>query len=445
MKKKILLALLIIVILLGAGVAYAYFATDAFRSDKEIFLSHFLKDNMFSNLQDEKLAEYIEKQKDTAYTNKGEISAIVNGDDSLGLTEETIEMLNKSKIAFEGKTDNSKKMSEQTITADLSQGFNIPISYKRDADVFGIQSDFLDTKYIAVRNENLKALLEKFNIDSEDVPDKIEISKEQFTQKELKTLQKKYVAVLNENLEDELFSKEKVNSQTVVTLKMSEEKCVYLLNEILETVKDDEILLSKMSETYQENFKQQIDEIIEELKEIETSEANVVEISIYIEARNMKKLEIAMIEDDTTAIFMAIENDTNQTTMKIYEEEALIGELNILKETSGNDLSYTIQIKVNPEEENTEVSLKIQYNNLFLLDNVEENYEVKLSYEAPSVNADFSKETTELSINYKNLKTFSPNVEIEGLNDNNAIILNDATDEEIQNLIISIYQNLGLM
>lgn len=445
MKKKILLALLIIVILLGAGVAYAYFATDAFRSDKEIFLSHFLKDNMFSNLQDEKLTEYIEKQKDTAYTNKGEISAIVNGDDSLGLTEETIEMLNKSKIAFEGKTDNSKKMSEQTITADLSQGFNIPISYKRDADVFGIQSDFLDTKYIAVRNENLKALLEKFNIDSEDVPDKIEISKEQFTQKELKTLQKKYVAVLNENLEDELFSKEKVNSQTVVTLKMSEEKCVYLLNEILETVKDDEILLSKMSETYQENFKQQIDEIIEELKEIETSEANVVEISIYIEARNMKKLEIAMIEDDTTAIFMAIENDTNQTTMKIYEEEALIGELNILKETSGNDLSYTIQIKVNPEEENTEVSLKIQYNNLFLLDNVEENYEVKLSYEAPSVNADFSKETTELSINYKNLKTFSPNVEIEGLNDNNAIILNDATDEEIQNLIISIYQNLGLM
>ena len=445
MKKKNLLALLIIVILLGVGVAYAYFATDAFKSDKEIFLSHLLKDNMFSNLQDEKLAEYIKKQEDTAYTNKGEISAIVNGDESLGLTEETIEMLNKSKIAFEGKTDNSKKMSEQTITADLSQGFNIPISYKRDADVFGIQSDFLDTKYIAVRNENLKALLEKFNIDSEDVPDKIEISKEQFTQKELKTLQKKYVSVLNENLEDELFSKEKVNSQTVITLKMSEEKCVYLLNEILETVKDDEILLSKMSETYQENFKQQIDEIIEELKEIETSEANVVEISIYIEARNMKKLGIAMIEDDTTAIFMAIENDTNQTTMKIYEEEALIGELNILKETSGNDLSYTIQIKVNPEEENTEVSLKIQYNNLFLLDNVEENYEVKLSYESPSVNADFSKETTELSINYKNLKTFSPNVEIEGLNDNNAIILNDATDEEIQNLIISIYQNLGLM
>ena len=36
-------------------------------------------------------------------------------------------------------------------------------------DVFGIQSDFLDSKYIAVRNENLKALLEKFNIDSDEL------------------------------------------------------------------------------------------------------------------------------------------------------------------------------------------------------------------------------------------------------------------------------------
>ena len=121
----------------------------------------------------------------------------------------------------------------------------------------------------------------------------------------------------------------------------------------------------------------------------------------------MQKLEVAMLEDDTTAIFITIENATNQTTIKIYEEETLVVEFSILKETSGNDLSYTIQIKADPEEENTEVSLKIQYNNLSALDNVEENYEVKLSYEAPSVNSNFSKETTEVSINYKNLKTFS--------------------------------------
>lgn len=445
MKKKILLALLIVVILLGAGGAYAYFATDALKSDKELFFSYIFKDNMLSNLEDKKMTEYMEKQQDTAYMNKGKISVNVNGDDNLLLAEETVEMLNKSKITFEGKTDNSKKMAEQAITVDFSQGFNIPINYKRDGDIFGIQSDFLNSKFIAIRNENLKALLERFDIDAEEVPDKIELSQEQFTQKELKALQKKYVAVLNENLEEDLFSREKVNKQTVVTLKMSETKCVDILIKILETLRDDEILLNKMSETSpKEDLQQQIDDIIAELKDIETSETNVIELRTYIEAKSVKKLEISMIEDETTEIFIVIENATNQTTMKIYEEGTLIGDFSILKETSENDLSYTIQIKVNPEEENTEVRFKIQYKNLSALDNVEENYEIKLSYEAPSANADFNDETTEMTINYHNLKTFSTNVEIEGLNDDNATILNDATDDEIQNLINSIFQNLGI-
>ena len=36
-------------------------------------------------------------------------------------------------------------------------------------------------------------------------------------------------------------------------------------------------------------------------------------------------------------------------------------------------------------------------------------------------------------------------VEVEELNEDNATILNDATDEELQMLIYRIYQNLGLI
>ena len=39
MKKKIALTLLIVVILLGIGSVYAYFATNAFKTDKELFFS----------------------------------------------------------------------------------------------------------------------------------------------------------------------------------------------------------------------------------------------------------------------------------------------------------------------------------------------------------------------------------------------------------------------
>ena len=110
MKKKILLAILIVVILLGVGGAYAYFATDAFKSNKELFLSY-----LFDGLKDEELEEYIKKQENESYTNNGKIEITAKGEDDR-LDEETLQMLNNSKITLEGKIDNAKKLAEQTVT-----------------------------------------------------------------------------------------------------------------------------------------------------------------------------------------------------------------------------------------------------------------------------------------------------------------------------------------
>lgn len=72
------------------------------------------------------------------------------------------------------------------------------------------------------------------------------------------------------------------------------------------------------------------------------------------------------------------------------------------------------------------------------MDNVEENYELKLSTQ------DYYESNTDLKLNYTNVKQFSSNIEIEGINGENAITLNDATDDEIDELLITIYKNLGL-
>ena len=79
MKKKILLAILIVVILLGIGGTYAYFATDVFKTNKELFFSYITKNDMLKNIGDEKLTEYINKQEEKSYTNKGQISIQANG------------------------------------------------------------------------------------------------------------------------------------------------------------------------------------------------------------------------------------------------------------------------------------------------------------------------------------------------------------------------------
>ena len=415
MKKKILLAVLVVLILLGIGGAYAYFATDAFKTEKELFFTYLSDD-----AKDEKLLEYVKKQAETAYTNKGEVSIKVNGENNLARTEdETVQMLNNSKITFEGKTDNSKKLAEQTMTMNFSQGFNIPVKIRRDGEKAGIQSNLLDSKFIAIRNENLKSLFERFGADSEEIPDKIDFEKSKFTEEEIKTLKDRYFSILNENLEEKLFSKEKVGNQIVITLNMSDKKCADILMKILQTVRSDDIILNKISGMIDEqDFKDNIDDAIDELKDTETNDNNTLSIKLYTESKEIKKVEITMID-----------TESNKT----------VGKVEILKEENENDLAYTIKVDAESEEDGKiSIDFKVEYKGVADLNNVEENYEIRIK------TTDTDDEDMDISLNYTNSKTFTTDIELEGINSSNTTIINDATDDEIDDLLTKIYENLGL-
>lgn len=441
MKKKIALTLLIVVILLGIGGVYAYFATNAFKTDKELFLSYMTSD-WLSDLKDENLKEYIKKQENNAYTNKGSIALEVQDDGSI--SDETLQMIKNSKITFEGKTDNSKKIAEQTLTMELAQGINIPVKVRRDGETLGIQSNLLNTKFIAVRNENLKNLLERLGADAEDVPDKIDFEESTFTESEIKELKEKYFSILDENLDEELFSKEKENDQTIIKLSMTEEKAKDVLIKIFQTIRDDETLLKKFSGVIdKDDLKQQIDDLVDELKDIEPDEKTTFEMKISVKSKKVEKIEMNIKEDENITANILIENSQNKLSIKAYDEGDSILELQIEKETNENDVAYKIDIKTDldtelADQEKAEIHLTVQYKNLATLDNVEENYELKLSTQ------DYYESNTDLKLNYTNVKQFSSNIEIEGINGENAITLNDATDDEIDELLITIYKNLGL-
>ena len=441
MKKKIALTLLIVVILLGIGGVYAYFATNAFKTDKELFFAYMTSD-WLSDLKDENLKEYIKKQENNAYTNKGSIALEVQDDGSI--SDETLQMIKNNKVTFEGKTDNSKKIAEQTLTIELAQGINIPVKVRRDGETLGIQSKLLNTKFIAVRNENLKNLLERLGADAEDVPDKIDFEESTFTESEIKELKEKYFSILDENLDEELFSKEKENDQTTIKLSMTEEKAKDVLIKIFQTIRDDETLLKKFSGVIdKDDLKQQIDDLVDELKDIETDEKTTFEMKISVKSKKVEKIEMNIKEDENITANILIENSENKVSIKVYDEGDSILELQIEKETNGNDVTYKIDVKTDldtelADQEKAEIHLTVQYKNLATLDNVEENYELKLSTQ------DYYESNTDLKLNYTNVKQFSSNIEIEGINSENAITLNDATDDEIDELLITIYKNLGL-
>lgn len=433
MKKKILLLILTLILLIGVGVAYAYFETDAFKTEKQLFFSYMMSDEMLKCFENEKIEEYMQKQQTVPFSNQGEITLKAQGQELE--SDQNIEMLNNSKISFEGKTNIDKKMAEQEISINFAQAFTVPINLKVSDNALGLQSGFLHSKYIAVRNENLKQLFEKLGLDSEEIPDKIEFSKNEFTAEELEKLEETYLTILYENLDESLFAKEKMENQTILTLKIPEQRLIEILIKILETARNDELLLSKINGIYgKEDVQLEIDEIIEDLKEIETKETNNLQIKLFLKDKKTVKIEMEFIEDNKTSMNLVVEKLDNQIEAKLYEENELLGELNVAKDSKDTDVTYSITIKLHDEDnKETEIDLKIGYKNLSTSNNIVENYEIKIL-----------DEDAELMINYNNSINFDETLEIEELNDNNAIILNDATEEELQNLMATIYQNLGL-
>ena len=433
MKKKILLLILTLILLIGVGVAYAYFETDAFKTEKQLFFSYMMSDEMLKCFENEKIEEYMQKQQTVPFSNQGEITLKAQGQELE--SDQNIEMLNNSKISFEGKTNIDKKMAEQEISINFAQAFTVPINLKVSDNALGLQSGFLHSKYIAVRNENLKQLFEKLGLDSEEIPDKIEFSKNEFTAEELEKLEETYLTILYENLDESLFAKEKMENQTILTLKIPEQRLIEILIKILETARNDELLLSKINGIYgKEDVQLEIDEIIEDLKEIETKETNNLQIKLFLKDKKTVKIEMEFIEDNKTSMNLVVEKLDNQIEAKLYEENELLGELNVSKDSKDTDVTYSITIKLHDEDnKETEIDLKIGYKNLSTSNNIVENYEIKIL-----------DEDAELMINYNNSINFDETLEIEELNDNNAIILNDATEEELQNLMATIYQNLGL-
>lgn len=98
------------------------------------------------------------------------------------------------------------------------------------------------------------------------------------------------------------------------------------------------------------------------------------------------------------------------------------------------------------DEELSEINIELTYKNLMQLDNVQEefNIEMKQNNSNSYYYDDYEDEST-INIKYTNQKTFLQNLELNGLDETNAVILNDATDEEIQNVFYNIYESLGLM
>lgn len=408
-KKGLLIAIIIILVLLvlaGGTFAYLYFGTDLLKTDKQLFAKYLMQlGDEEKGLFPKALDDFLVKKETTTYQNNGELSSNYSLTDTNDTSmNEVINIMNNSKIQFQGSVDNANSKREENITLSYPDSVSLPFKYKSEGDIYAIQADILSPSYIGVENNNLKEFAQKLGTtDVSQIPDKIEanpIESFSFTEEELKHISENYIMPIYNNLADEKFTTTENADGTkthILTLTYTEALNIYI--QTLETLKNDTMMLNKIisiiAEISGENnltveeLSQAIQDFIDDLPK--TNEKSII-------------ININQKDGITNNISVVVANFTFIFTKSFHNE----------------NLSYNFNIL---GDENQSVGIQMSYTNLNT-DNVQE-------YVSFSVN---NLDGVNFSYTYNNSVTFGA-VDIQPFN-NNVAILNNYTAEEIQALLL---------
>lgn len=392
MEKKIKIIILVLVILLialGSTMAYAYFFTDYLKSDKEAFFKYILKnEELIDNLKDEDFSKYIEKQKNTAYSNNGEIT--ISSD-----TGETLQDGSDMKLTFKGTRDDNSQYFKQDINVKV-ENESISMELLKQEDIYGFKIDNMFKKFLAVQNKDLKKWAKILNMTDEQIeaiPDKIEFNETiNFSDEEINGISQKYKNIINENLTDEMFSKEKEKEVTIYKLQLTKKQYNDILAKILETMKNDDVVLNRITAMYgQQNnsakdsvikmYQENLDEEIKNLQNISSEEASEKIIFNVYKAKN-QLLQTEKIEDNTKLSVSKAQNGINI----LYSENDEKGnktdrqEIQIMKQKDNDKLTYSINVIPQDTTKNSYIEYTIK--GITSLENVEEQIEFSGNYDA---------------------------------------------------------------
>ena len=478
MKKRYLIMLIIVialVICIGAGLAFVYFFTDTFKSNRALFIKYFTQNSEILNfINDADIQEYSEKQKQTPYTLEGTIKTNVTFPDS---SEATIaNALQNCNITFDGKVDNLNKYFSETIKANYSDTQSMEFNLYRNSDIYAFKIGEVLYKYVGIENNNLKDFAKKMNLPEDiisAIPNKFELktlenSLNIYSQDDISSLKDKYLKIITDNLTDDMFSKEKTSEDTVYSITINETQAINILVKILETLKDDEIIINKLKANLMNNYnltEETINPYINQYKELiqhlidnlnsnsstsitenettdmskdaledinSTSTDNKKDFNLIIKVHSQKSklIKTEFILNDIGSIILS--NSDDRFKIQIFKETSEVVSAYIQKIKSPTETKFEIVFSYNDEQI---FDLTVSYSG-FDTNSVHESSE--LSFDIDLANSSISNSKTKFVSSYQNTKTFG-NVEKEELPSSDILLLNTAPSKEN---IETLYKNI---
>lgn len=367
--KILLILIIIIVIIILAGVGILVFATDIFKSDKEMFFKYMADiGDSKKGFIDDGLKQYFEKKNNTPYNDEGEFSINISCDPNT-LSEnlqKNVESTNNFNISFSGQVDTANSKAAQNISLNYSNDVKFPINYKQIENKIGLQTKYVGSKFVAIETEKLN----KFSEDLDDVEsygemvEKLQkMGKVELTEDEKSHIKDTYITVINQQLEKDKFSKVKESDMSGYKLSLTGTDLQNVLVKLLETLKNDQTTVDKLNEylKIQKNSAKitasQIDDAIKSIKDDTDFSDKNFEIAVYQKNRDVCKLVI-----ETTEGTIAIEKKIEGNQQNI-------------------DVSYEMK-----EDKKSKISFSANFENLESLQNIKENYELELQFELSTYN-----------------------------------------------------------
>lgn len=416
-SNKIILILIIslIILVLLLGIAYIYFSTDTFKSNKELFFKYATQmGDEKDGFIDSQLKQYFEKQKNTPYSDEGSISVNITAPSG----QEQFENINNTTITFDGQVDTTNSQAIQNISLNYSDDVQFPLIYKQIGKTIGIQTQYIGSKFIAINSED--ASLNKLeNIQA--------ITNINFSEEDLQHIKDTYVNVLDQQLQDANFSKIEESNTKGYKLTLNGQEFKNIIAKLLETLKGDQQTLNKLNEYI---------ETQEDLSEITTSDIEDI---------------IEEINNDSDIEDRSLEITVYQTNGKITSCIIKISELEIKLEkiVTGNDIQYNINFKVTSEgdEGTIQIAFIAKFAGLQSMQSITENHELSLQYEINNSiigeNEDSNEKNTIIyKYNYNNNITFIENTNIEEFSSDNALMLNEMEKEQQNSFATAVVERI---
>lgn len=457
-KKRILIITLsiitVLILIIGGVLIYLNCATDTFKSTQELFYKYLYQNGDIADVFDTNLLDrYYQKIENNAYNGKGELTIKTgNTDGTESDTKQFDDFINKTKIKYNTKSNLTEKKAETEAKIIYDNKEQFKMNFARNDNNYAVKSDEVVYKYLLLRNENLREVYTKLGIENIDkIPNQFEkidynIYKDMKPEDKGRILST-YQNVLNKEILSNHYTKQKIPMQingkemkgNVYTLTLTEEELSSLKIKLLETLMTDELTLKyvvqflQLDGSYTIKIKQAIQEEIDDLKREQIQDNGFIKIMVY--ECNMKLINTRI---ETKEYNYTIDNKYSEGNQKVElikssnDGNNIVTKINIERITSDAKNSFKIeQVSTTGETITDKNTLIIEIKGNIERDNLEVNVTLE--------NLIGNKSNI---INYNNKKEFTNNVEVVNLTNDNSVILNDMTLEEIDSLYKSVVERI---